>query len=362
MTKTLRIGLLFGGKSVEHEISLRSAKNIFQQLDRSRFEPVLIGINKQGLWYMLENIDQPIPTGIPLNLSLGHSSHTFTAANTEGGTGPLDVIFPVLHGTDGEDGSVQGMLQAVDVAFAGSGVLGSSVAMDKFMSKQLLIKADIPTSNFLAILNADYSGLNYQNIVDQIGAPFIIKPISLGSSVGVSKINNKGDFAQAISETLKYDQGFLVEEFIPGRELDCAILGNQQARVSDPGEIIISPRYEFYTYDAKYEDPNAVEIKIPAELPPEIKERIKDLSLKAYKALRCDDFARVDLFLKEDGSIYINEINTIPGFTNSSMFPSLWAQHGIPYSQLISEIIDLAMERYQLKKSLERNYLGTEIS
>lgn len=361
MTKTLRIGLLFGGKSVEHEISLRSAKNVYQQLDRSRFIPVLIGITKQGLWYMLENIDQPIHTGIPLNLSLGHSSHTFTAANAEGGTGQLDVLFPVLHGTDGEDGSIQGMLQAVDVPFAGSGVLGSSVAMDKFMSKQLLLKAGIPTSNYLAILDAD-AGLSYQNIVDQVGAPFIIKPISLGSSVGVSKINSEQDFAQAIAETLKYDQGYLIEEFISGRELECAILGNKQAKVSDPGEIIISPRYEFYTYDAKYEDPNAVEIKIPAELPAETRERIKDLSLKAYKALRCDDFARVDLFLKEDGTIYINEINTIPGFTNSSMFPSLWAQHGIPYGKLISEIIDLAMERYLLKKSLDRNYLGTEIS
>ncbi|GJM28822.1 MAG: D-alanine--D-alanine ligase [Cyclobacteriaceae bacterium] len=362
MTKTLRIALLFGGKSVEHEISLRSVRNVYEQLDRSRFEPVLLGITKQGSWHLLDSIDQPIGTGDYLNLSLGDSEHTFTTSNGNSGTGKLDLVFPVLHGTDGEDGSVQGLLQTADIPFAGSGVLGSSVSMDKHISKQLLVKENIPTSKYLAIKQSDLSGLDYKHIVEQIGSPFIVKPISLGSSVGVAKIKNEGDFNQAVTGALRYDQGFLAEEFIQGRELECAVLGNQMARSSDPGEIIISPRYEFYSYDAKYQDPDAVEIKIPADLKPATRDLIKKMSLKAYKTLGCEDFARVDLFLKADESIYINEINTIPGFTNSSMFPSLWAQHGISFSALITQIIDLAMERYEMKKKLNRDYRGTAIN
>lgn len=359
MTRIIRVGLLFGGKSVEHEISLRSARNVYQQMDRSRFDPVLIGISKEGKWYLVENIDQPIIDGTPVNLDLGHSHHTFLTPDGKAGTGKLEVIFPVLHGTDGEDGSIQGMLQTVDIAYAGSGILGSSAAMDKYLSKQLLEKEGIPTSKYVAVPDSSASETSYQYIVDKVGLPFMIKPISLGSSVGVSKINNQLDFEKAVRETLQYDLGYLAEEYISGRELECAILGNREAQSSDPGEIIISPKYEFYTYDAKYEDPNAVEIKIPAELDPGIKDDIKKLCLRAYKALRCEDYARVDLFLANNKSVYINEINTIPGFTNSSMFPTLWAQHGIDYQTLITKIIELSIERYEQKAKLNRSYHGT---
>ena len=355
MIQKLRVGLLFGGKSVEHEISIRSARNVFQQMDRTRFEPVLIGITKNGNWYLLTSMDQPIDSGTPLNLSLNDSSHTFIGADGSEGTGILDIIFPVLHGTDGEDGSIQGMIQTVDIPVAGSGVLGSSVAMDKLMSKQLLVNEGIPTSKYQAVLPG--SEISYSQIVDKVGVPFMVKPISLGSSVGVSKVSNEAEYQTALSKTLSYDQGYLAEEYISGRELECAILGNQQAKASAPGEIIISSKYEFYTYDAKYQDPDAVEIKVPAELDPEVAEKIKALSLRAYKALRCEDFARVDLFLGEDNRILINEINTIPGFTDSSMFPSLWGQHGISYQDLITQIIDLAMERFVHKSRLNRDYL-----
>ena len=359
MTKTIRVGLLFGGRSVEHEISLRSARNVYQQLDRSRYEPVLIGITKEGNWYLLQDLDQDLDSGIPLNLSLGHSNHTFIGPDGQG-TGPLDVVFPVLHGNDGEDGSIQGLLQTVDVPYAGSGVLGSSVAMDKYMSKQLMEAAGIPTSRYLAFIRNKKNELSFERISETLGLPFMIKPVALGSSVGVSKIKSEADFQQAINEVLQYDLGFLAEEYISGRELECAILGNQEAKSSDPGEIVISDKYDFYSYDAKYQDPNAVEIKVPAELDDTVKERIKDLSLKAYRAARCEDFARVDLFLTADQSVYINEINTIPGFTDSSMFPSLWAQHGISYSDLITKIIELTLQRRDLKKKLERNYLGAD--
>ena len=354
MTNIVRVGLLYGGKSVEHEISIRSARNVYEQLDRVRFEPVLIGITKTGDWYMTENLDQPIEKGQPLTLSLSNSTHTFHVLNSSDGTGTLDVVFPVLHGTDGEDGSIQGMLQTVDLPCAGSGVLGSSVAMDKLMSKQLLVKAGIPTSKFQAVFDA--TSVSFEQLATEIGLPFMIKPISLGSSVGVSKVSTEQQFKQALEDALSYDSGFLVEQYISGRELECGILGNQQARATSPGEIIISPKYEFYTYDAKYEDPDAVEIKIPAMLDPAVEKKIMELSLSAYKALRCEDYARVDLFLDEHNKVFINEINTIPGFTNSSMFPSLWGQHGISYQDLITRIIDLALERFAHRISLNRDY------
>ena len=231
--------------------------------------------------------------------------------------------------------------------------------MDKHLSKQLLENEGIPTCRYLAISQANQSEVSFDQIVAAVGLPFMVKPISLGSSVGVTKINDQEQFEQALEETLQYDHGFLAEEFISGRELECAILGNSGAKSSDPGEIVISPKYDFYSYDAKYQDPEAVEIKVPAALDSHIKQKIKDLCLQSYKVLRCADFARVDLFLTADNSVYINEINTIPGFTNSSMFPSLWAQHGIDYSDLITKIIELALERYESKKKLNRNYSGT---
>ncbi len=356
MNTTRRIGLLYGGKSVEHEISIRSARNVFQNIDKSLFTPVLIGITKTGSWHLVTDIDKDISTGAALNLNLGHTSDTFVTNDGSIGTGKLDVIFPVLHGTDGEDGSIQGMLQTVNLPFAGSGVLGSAVAMDKLLSKRLLLQAGVPTSKYLTIDASSEKPYVYQEVVTTLGTPFMVKPISLGSSVGVSKVKSEQEYQQALDQTLRYDQGVLLEQYISGRELECAVLGNTNAQASFPGEIIISPRYEFYTYDAKYEDPDAVEIKIPAEIPEQVANRIKELSLKSYRALSCEDFARVDLFLTPQNDIFINEINTIPGFTNSSMFPTLWGQHGISYQDLITKILDLAIERFQQRETLNRDY------
>ncbi len=356
MNTTRRIGLLYGGKSVEHEISIRSAHNVFQNIDKSLFTPVLIGITKTGSWHLVTDIDKDISTGAALNLNLGHTSDTFVTNDGSSGTGKLDAIFPVLHGTDGEDGSIQGLLQTVNLPFAGSGVLGSAVAMDKLLSKRLLLQAGVPTSQYLTIDASSEKPYAYQEVVTTLGTPFMVKPISLGSSVGVSKVKSEQEYHQALDQTLRYDQGVLLEQYISGRELECAVLGNTNAQASYPGEIIISPRYEFYTYDAKYQDPDAVEIKIPAEIPEQVANRIKELSLKSYRALNCEDYARVDLFLTPQNDIFINEINTIPGFTNSSMFPSLWGQHGISYQDLITKILDLAIERFQQRETLNRDY------
>ena len=353
-----RIGILFGGKSVEHEISIRSAQNVFQYIDKTQFTPVLIGITKQGQWHLVHNINDEITSGPELNLSLGQNGHSFQTNSGNDGTGKLDAIFPVLHGTDGEDGSIQGMLQSVNIPCAGSGVLGSAVAMDKLMSKRLLQAAGIPTSKFIAYQPPHDAAYDYEEVIKQLGNPFMIKPISLGSSVGVAKVKSSEDYAQALKDSLNYDQGIIMEQFIEGRELECAVLGNQKPKASFPGEIIISPKYEFYTYDAKYEDPDAVEIKIPAEVDALTAENIQELCVQSYRALACEDFARVDLFLSKDGRVYINEINTIPGFTNSSMFPSLWGQHGIAYDELITQIIDLAIERFERKNQLQREYQG----
>jgi len=353
-----RIGLLFGGKSVEHEISIRSAQNVFQYIDKSLFTPVLIGITRKGHWHLVHDVNQDIESGAPLNLSMGNTADTFQTNTGNDGTGKLDAIFPVLHGTDGEDGSVQGMLQTVNLPCAGSGVLGSAVAMDKLMSKRMLLATGIPTSKFLAYQPPHDQPWEYQQVVDKLGSPFMVKPISLGSSVGVAKVKSASDYEKALNDSLNYDQGIILEQYIEGRELECAVLGNQEPKASFPGEIIISPKYEFYTYDAKYEDPDAVEIKIPAAVDEHTAHQIMDLCVQSYRALACDDFARVDLFLSNDGEVYINEINTIPGFTNSSMFPSLWAQHGINYTDLITRIIKLALERFDRKHALQREYLG----
>lgn len=348
--------MLYGGKSVEHEISIRSARNVFQHMDKNLFDPVLIGITKKGRWHLVRDIDQDIGEGPALNLSLGHSSDTFQTTTGTDGTGKLDAVFPVLHGTDGEDGSIQGLLQTVSVPYAGSGVLGSAVAMDKLLSKRLLQASGIPTSRFLTFNPQKGEHLEYSQVISTIGSPFMVKPISLGSSVGISKVKSAEEYEQALKESFSFDQGVLLEAYIQGRELECAILGNARPKASSPGEIVINPKYEFYTYDAKYEDPGAVEIKIPAELPPETAEKIKDICVQSYQALNCEDFARVDLFLTDQGEIFINEINTIPGFTNSSMFPSLWGQHGIDYTDLITQILEMAIARFEQQKELNREY------
>jgi len=268
----------------------------------------------------------------------------------------VDVVFPVLHGTDGEDGSIQGLLKVVNIPFAGSGVLGSSVAMDKLISKQLLFQAGIPVNKFVSFQKSERAYIVFEDVKDKLGLPFMVKPVNLGSSVGITKVNNKKDFDQAVSTGFKFDHTLLIEEFISGRELECAVLGNENAKASLPGEIIISDQYEFYSYEAKYEDESAVKIQIPAEIDTETATKIKSLCVQSYQALQCDDFARVDLFLTDNEEIYINEINTIPGFTDISMFPSLWAQHGISYPDLISQIIQLALSRHQDTISTERSF------
>jgi len=355
MSSKTSVAILYGGRSVEHEISIRSAVNVHQYINHEKYHTVLVGIDKLGKWHLMNEVTGNFSNGTPLALSLDASDPAFINEQTQAHI-KVDIVFPVLHGTDGEDGSIQGLLKAMNIPFAGSGVLGSAVSMDKLVSKNLLYQAGIPVSKFLTIHKNDSEALTFEDAESRLGLPFIVKPVNLGSSVGITKVNNKGDFDRAIITGFTYDYALLIEEYISGRELECAVLGNQDAKASIPGEIIISDRYEFYSYEAKYEDASAVTIKIPAEVDIDLIATIQSLCVKAYYALQCEDYARVDLFLSNDGNVYINELNTIPGFTDISMFPSLWAQHDISYPNLIDQIIDLAMEGHLDTAGMERSF------
>lgn len=248
------------------------------------------------------------------------------------------------------------MIKAMDLPMVGTGVLGSSLSMNKIVAKRLLKEAGLPVTNFLTYRYDQKEKIKFSSIASQLGVPFMIKSASLGSSVGVTKVSNRKDFKVAIEEAFRYDDEMLAEEFITGREIECAILGNYPGEASFPGEIVISKKYEFYTFDAKYVDPDAVRIDVPAKLPKAIAEKIRKVSVRAYEALHCEDFSRIDLFLDKGGNIYINEINTIPGFTNSSMYPMMWKERGLGFSDLITRLLNLGQERYNRSKRIERDF------
>jgi D-alanine-D-alanine ligase len=297
------------------------------------------------------DIEKGEPLG--LNLDTGQPSLLRTKQNKRLA---VDIVFPVLHGTDGEDGSVQGMVKAVDLPLVGTGVLGSSLSMNKIVAKRLLAAAGLPVTSFEAFHFSEQKKIIFSKLSRKLGLPFMVKAASLGSSVGITKVNRQKDFGPAIADAFKYDDEVLVEEYIKGREIECAVLGNNPPQASNPGEIIINEHYEFYTFDAKYVDPKAVEIAVPARLPKAVAERIRKISVQAYQTLHCQDFARVDLFLAPDKRIYINEINTIPGFTNSSMYPMMWKERGLSFSDLITRLLNLAQERYDRGKRVARDF------
>ncbi len=353
MAKRIKVAILFGGRSVEHQISINSAKNIFQYIDRDRFEPVLVGISKDGVWHLKDEVDDHFDPSDELVLSLNPTECVLKSAKKE--VRP-DAVFPVLHGTDGEDGSIQGLLQAMDLPFVGTGVLGSSVSMNKLTSKRLLQASGIPVSKFLAYEFHQKDELDFEFIKKELGLPFMAKAANLGSSVGVAKVKSIAGFNEAVEDCFRFDRTVLFEVYIEGRELECSVMGNTPPRASEPAEIVISKNYEFYTYEAKYLDPNAVELHVPAKLSKDIAEKIRELSIQAYETLHCEDFARVDLFLTPENEILINEINTIPGFTNSSMFPMMWQEKGISFPDLITMLIEMALDKYEVSKRILKRY------
>lgn len=350
MTKKLKVAVIFGGQSAEHEVSIQSAKNIVSALDREKYKPILIYIDKSGQWFLNDSPKKLLESSITDNpkslTNLKNKPIPFASTDSE----TIDVVFPVLHGTYGEDGTMQGMLKLMNLPFVGCGVLASAVGMDKDVMKRLLKEAKIPVAKFLVFKNTDREKLTYQNIKSKLGSVFFVKPANAGSSIGISKVKNAKDFEQAINEAFKYDNKIIIEEFIKGKEIEVSVLGNDHPIASIPGEII--PTHEFYSYEAKYLDENGAILKIPADRPKSLVKKIQKLAIKTYQTLCCESLSRVDMFLTNSGKIYINEINTLPGFTQISMYPKLWEISGISYPELLDKLIQLAIERFNMEKQL----------
>lgn len=360
MTK-LKVAIIFGGRSAEHEVSIQSAKNVYNSLDKNKYEVILIGIDKQGRWLLNQSAEFLLSSSNPelakLNspeVSLIQKNQTTQLVNVSSNQnmGGVDVVFPVLHGPYGEDGTIQGMLKLLNIPFVGPSVLGSAVGMDKDVMKRLLKEAGIPVAKFLVFHKL--REISFEKVVKKLGLPFFIKPANLGSSVGISKVKSKQEFEKALKLAFEFDSKILIEEFIKGREIECSVLGNENPIASLPGEII--PTHEFYSYEAKYIDENGALLKAPADLPKNIVKKIQDLAIKTFKILCCEGLSRVDFFLTEDEKIYVNEINTIPGFTKISMYPKLWEVSGISYPELVDKLIQLALERFKRENKLKTSF------
>lgn len=363
MSKKINVGILFGGKSAEHEVSLQSAKNVMDAIDKEKYNPILIGIDKSGKWLLNDGSKFLLNSDNPKLIKLNKASDSVALVpQSEGKISNLskndfdksiDVVFPILHGPFGEDGTVQGLLKLANVPFVGASVLGSAIGMDKDVMKRLLRNASIPIANFLVFKESDDS-LDYDFVVEKLGSSFFVKPANLGSSVGISKVNNKFEFKKAIERAFQYDTKILIEENIRGREIECSVLGNNNPIASVPGEVI--PNHEFYSYEAKYIDENGALLEIPAKISEEKANAIRELAIKTFKILACEGLARVDFFLKNNGEIVVNELNTIPGFTSISMYPRLWEASGISYAELIDRLIQLALERFEREQKLKTSY------
>jgi D-alanine-D-alanine ligase len=362
MNRKVRVGILCGGKSAEHEVSLQSARNIVEAIDREKYDVVVLGIDKRGRWSvgdaegLLARADHPQLTALQevsecVALVPGKSEEQVVSLSDPRSVGPLDVVFPVLHGPFGEDGTVQGLLKLANIPFVGAGVLGSAVGMDKDVMKRLLRDAGIPTAKFLVFDWSSSGRVDFTDVTHRVGLPFFIKPANLGSSVGIHKVNDEEQFDQALRDAFTYDNKILIEECIHGREIECSVLGNDRPVASVPGEII--PQHEFYSYEAKYLDEHGAILRIPADLPADTVRAVQEFAIRAFRVLCCEGMARVDFFLRDDEEIIVNELNTIPGFTRISMYPKLWEASGIPYTELVDRLIQLALERFERESRLK---------
>lgn len=367
MARKIRLGVLFGGRSGEHAVSLSSARSVLETLDRERYQITEIGITEDGDWLVGENVlaaltDKnltklspavmlPLPTRTELySLKLKNGSEILEVFRK------LDVIFPVLHGSFGEDGTIQGLFELTDMAYVGAGVLGSSVGMDKALFKDVMIANEIPVVPSFLIKGSELDDMEgvLAKVLEFGEFPVFVKPANMGSSVGVHKCSDIEEAAAGIQDAARYDRRILVEKGVNAREIELSVLGNQTPRVSIPGEI--RPTAEFYSYEAKYLDDSS-ELIIPANLSPEQVKLFQDYAVRAYEAIDCAGMARVDFLLdRDDGEIFLNELNTIPGFTPISMYPKLWEASGLSYPSLIDELIQLALERKREKDQIIRKY------
>lgn len=358
----MKVGVVFGGQSGEHEVSLMSATSVIKVMDKTKYDIIPIGITKEGKWHIFPGDVSKIEDGswqeeaIPAFLppDTGYRCLIFLEEGKEV-RHYIDVIFPVLHGPRGEDGTVQGVFELMNIPYVSCGVSSSAVCMDKVFTKQILRQAGLPVVDFKVFYKKDLPH-KLDEIISEVeasfGYPCFVKPANMGSSVGITKAHDREELKSGIMLAAEYDRKLLVEKFIPAREIECSVLGNEDPKASLPGEIM--PSHEFYDYTAKYFDGGKSKLLIPAPLAGEETEKIRDLAVKAFKALDCSGMARVDFLMsKVSGIIYINELNTIPGFTKISMYPKMWEAAGLPYKELIDKLIELAIERHREKQALK---------
>jgi len=378
----LRVGLMFGGRSLEHEVSIVSATSILQALDRDRYDVTLIAVDKQGRWRLGAPALPPAAAveGIPVRLPTVPADEAVLVADVDSldrpGEAPpqtrsespleartdsslaLDVIFPIVHGRGGEDGLLQGLLETAGVAYVGAGVLGSAVQMDKDVTKRLLAAEGLPVVPGVALrssaLDSEELRAEAEAAARKLGLPVFVKPANSGSSVGISKVADLASLAEAVALATRYDTKVLIERAVDAREIEVAVLGNHFPEASIPGEIGV--HHEFYDYEAKYLD-GSTELLIPAPISPELAERVRELALRAFRVLEGEGLARVDFLLdRRTDELYLNELNSLPGFTEGSMFPRLWAASGLPYPELLHRLIELALERHAVRSALETDY------
>jgi D-alanine-D-alanine ligase len=357
MSEKLNVLILFGGKSGEHEVSLMSATNVIKAIDKERYNIYMIGITRQGRWMAYKGDVDKIADGSWEKEAEGLDreetiSLLFSSLFKGEAKSSMDVVFPVLHGPNGEDGTMQGLLEMLDIPYVGCGVMASALGMDKEFSKQLFARAGLPMGDYTVILKTDIEkdmASAISLVESKFTYPVFIKPVNMGSSVGITKAHNREELAGGLTEACKYDRKVIIEENINCREFECSVLGNNAPIASGIGEII--PSNEFYDYQAKYFDDGKSVLVIPAKLSDSKIQELREAAVKAYKALDCCGMSRVDFLVDKDTEkIYINEINTIPGFTKISMYPKLWDAAGVSYSKLIDKLIELAIERHNEKK------------
>lgn len=372
MAKKLRVGVVFGGRSGEHEVSVRSARAVIDALDARRYEVVPIAITKEGKWLSPAHATRLLPQETrklvadevaaeerqPSALIGDPSSNGLVTRGQEDDAltppQPLDVVFPVLHGTFGEDGTIQGWLEMVGMPYVGCGVLASSCGMDKVAMKALFREAGLPVCRYSWFLRKDWdedrSGI-LRRVAREIGFPSFVKPANLGSSVGISKATDKASLERAIDLAARYDRKIIVEEGLDAREIECAVIGNEKPEASLPGEYVVKdPAAAFLDYTEKYSGTGHVEFVVPAPLPKSVTERVRRLAVSAYKALDCAGLARVDFFLRRDTrELLVNELNTIPGLTDVSGFPKMWEASGVPFTRVLDRLIELALDRHREK-------------
>ncbi|MBX3020569.1 MAG: D-alanine--D-alanine ligase [Bdellovibrionales bacterium] len=370
----MRVGLLFGGRSGEHEVSLASAMSVYSALDKSRYDVTMIAIDKDGRWLLPDPKPLLAHAENPMLVKFSRDSETFglvpypsqkqlvpveLGGRANSPLPSLDVVLPILHGSFGEDGTIQGLLELAGIPYVGSGVLGSSVGMDKDVASRLFTLAGIATVPSLTLRKHDFKRAPkevMEKLLQQFAFPFFVKPANAGSSVGVHKIKKREDLAPALEDAFSFDTKLLVQKAVDARELEVAVLGNSEPRASVVGEIV--PKHEFYSYEAKYIDENGAELHFPAKnVSPEVAKKVQTWAVEAFKTIECRGMARVDFFLdRKTGELFINEINTIPGFTKISMYPKLWEASGISYVQLLDELIRLALENFAERSSLRTSY------